>query len=487
MNAGSVRRDLAAAILGQAMSAGASLILTPLLTRSLGVSGFGSYSLANGLIGYASILDMGIGIATIQVLSRAVGANDWGTFGRTFGAAIAVCASVSLVLSAIMLAIPAAIADALNTVSFKACVPWMALGIVPALLRSVLEGALAATGRLVAMSLVSGASALIRTLLIVAAVSARNDPVYAVGALAVSNCVHLLVLCFLVGSRRFKKARPLAPSTVAVTDLLKTAFPMWVMVIGGNLASVLDRVWLSRVHGTLALGGYVAAMELATRIWPLTSIFGRVFTPRMMREAGAKNWGGVSFHLQRWSLLALSLSSVVLIPLFVFPTFAMKTWTGADVGGQVLCVLIIGITANVFSGPFLTVLQAVGDNRWLGYLYAVVPVFQIPFLLLGIYLWGAIGAASAWSAGLVFISIAQFVRCIRKNPHARVMRAASIAAATPCIAFTAVGVSSVCTYAETARTSFVVSATCGVLSVAGFLFVKSKRNRSADNLTPSSP
>src|SRR5437867_12982614 len=63
-------------ILGQALPLAVGLVAIPILTRSLGDTRFGLLALMWAIIGYFSVLDLGLGRATTKFVAEALGAGD---------------------------------------------------------------------------------------------------------------------------------------------------------------------------------------------------------------------------------------------------------------------------------------------------------------------------------------------------------------------------------------------------------------------------
>src|SRR5438445_12233023 len=63
-------------ILGQALPLAVGLVAIPILTRSLGETGFGLLALMWAIIGYFSLLDLGLGRATTKFVAEALALQD---------------------------------------------------------------------------------------------------------------------------------------------------------------------------------------------------------------------------------------------------------------------------------------------------------------------------------------------------------------------------------------------------------------------------
>src|SRR6267142_3249050 len=110
-----VARYTAYNILGQALPLLAGLAAIPIITRSLGDRRFGLLALMWAIIGYFSMLDLGLGRATTKFVAEALAAHDVRRAGQVAGFTAAGQTALGVVGGAVLAAVtPLVVTDLLH-------------------------------------------------------------------------------------------------------------------------------------------------------------------------------------------------------------------------------------------------------------------------------------------------------------------------------------------------------------------------------------
>src|SRR2546426_7174643 len=101
-------------ILGQALPLAVGLVAIPILTRSLGDTRFGLLALMWAIIGYFSLLDLGLGRATTKFVAEALAEQDARRARQVAGFAAAGQTALGVVAGAVLAAVtPRGVAELL--------------------------------------------------------------------------------------------------------------------------------------------------------------------------------------------------------------------------------------------------------------------------------------------------------------------------------------------------------------------------------------
>lgn len=383
----------------------AALIATPLLIRGLGTELFGALTMIWGVLGYFSVLDLGLGRALTQLVAERLGTEReaevpvlvWTGLLLTLAlgllAAVAVSLSADRLVGSVLRFPPALQADA--AASFLLLGLSLPLITSTAALRGVLEGT-HSFGIVNALRLPMGLFTFFGPLLVLP-FSTRLTPVVAVlvAGRVVACAGHLVACLHLLPVLRSE----IGFSRRAVGPLLR--FGGWMTV--GNLASTLmvylDRFLIGAVISLAAVAYYVTPYEVMWRLTILPGALLGVLFPAF--AAGMSGEDGRSGRLFDWGARAIFL---VMFPLTLVLTViahdALRLWLGvefADQGAPVLQWMAVGIFLLSLGMVGATGLQGVGRPEVTGKLN----LLELPFYLVALW-WlvlefGIVGAAVAWA------------------------------------------------------------------------------------------
>ena len=367
-------RNVAVNLVGWVLPAAVALFAVPSLTRGYGAERFGLLSLVWSLVGYFTLLDLGLGRAVTQLVAARLGratpselaAVAWTAL--TLLAAIAPLASVPLFVEAHALAarVLRTTADVQPDVAVAARV--LAFAVPLAVVTSGLRGLLEA---MQAFPIINALRIPIAVLtyagpLVVLPFAPRDRLLtWAVIALGVGRALVTLAHAWAV-FRTIPWMRS-APRWSARDARQLLSMGGWLSV-SNLLAPVLivaDRFALANASAASVTGYYAAAQEVATKMWLFTGALFPVFFPAI-----ALVWRSAP---ERASALADRSTRVVLGGLFpvalalvIGAPELLRAWLGAAFAAESaapLQVLAIGLYVNcVATGPY-TAIQAAGRPK----------------------------------------------------------------------------------------------------------------------------
>ena len=383
-----------------------ALIALPVLTRQLGAERLGLLALAWAWLGYAALLDFGLG----RALTRMVASADAGeTLDSPIGASVAT-AHVTLALVGLVVGCIGAtiapwyvthvlrVSDALRVdaiagaVVFALTVPFVTGSSVP---RAVLEARqqfrdvnfvrlpVSIGTFLVPLVLLPVSTSLTVIALVLAAIRAWAWWRYAQLA---------RVALPRVDAERASRAH--------LRPLLRAGAWMTISNVVSPLMTVADRFVIGSLVSVSAVALYAVPWEAVTKLWIVPGALTMVLFPAIARAATAEPEQLITLHAASVRLLTVIVAPICSAACLLAP-WLLRMVGGLQYGGDsvdVLRILAVGVAANCVATVPFTLLQACGRARWTATLHLLEVV---PFglaLWFGVTRWGIVGAAIAWTA-----------------------------------------------------------------------------------------
>ena len=410
-----------------------SVLTTFLLTRHLGVSGYGVYVTVTVYVPFfALFFDAGLGTFVVRSLSAGRAPTD--LFREALGLRLALALPVTLLAFAIAALFyedkPTtrnAIAIALPIILF-ATVAFATTVLFQVRLRMDRVAFAEIIGQSVAVGLI--------VVFVVAGLS-----IYAVVAAVVAGTfVNMAVLLFL--ARRVESVRPsFVPRRWAA--LLRRALPLGLAVMIGVLYFRADAVLLSILKGAHAVGIYGVAYRLLEAAVAFAGFFYISIFPLLSQAAARRDLANLRKVAQRsFDLLVLAA-----VPL-VFGTVALAPEIVHALAGErfeaaatPLRVVIVGGGFMFVNGLFTFVLIALERQRTLLWVALATLTFNVALNLALIprYSYNAAAAVATGSEVLMFVVLLLLVmRWAGFTPAVRIAAKAALAGAAmiACLAFT---------------------------------------------------
>ena len=404
-------------LVGLSLPLAVAAVSVPALMAAIGVERFGLLALAWGLIGYAGALDLGIGRALTQMVSRLLGEAAHAEIPL----ALSTAGRITLVTGTVgggLIAF-AAIAGAADLIAVVEVSRGEVIGGMLLLAIALPAQAMSATyrGMNEAYQNFKGISLLRIALGVLTfggpyAVSFFTVKLYwLVFTLVVSRLAALFVYralahsCFLGSSHSIKEA---AYSWKVGKALF--AFGGWVTVssIVSPMLVQADRYTIASLISPVAVTSYVLPYELVVQTLIVTGAITTSIFPslsRMLAE-GNPNWRA---YFNKWLMIVASVMSGVCSMLAFLLQDILTIWIKGALDpqsvtvGQILCV---GVFANSIGAMFYALLHAKGRSDITAKLHIIeLPLF-IFLLLTMIESFGLIGAAIAWSSRMIFDTFA---------------------------------------------------------------------------------
>jgi O-antigen/teichoic acid export membrane protein len=386
-------------------------ITVPLLIDRLGVERFGFLALAWGVLGYAGILDLGIGRALTQMVSRLIGLGDYAAIPNV----LATASRITLVAGML----------GFGVIAFTVVVGWYS-GLAT---KSVAVGEIYNAILLLAVALpVQAMSATYRGLSeaymnfkgislvrVVLGVINFGGPFlitfytvklpWLISVLVVSRLLALYVFRLLALRCVAGRNNDLTGgeySFVVAKALFR--FGGWASVssVVGPLLVQSDRFLIAGLISVTAVTAYTIPYEVTVQGLFFVSAVSSVIFPGITTLMQRGEWRN---EFNRWLLMVIVFMFFFTVSLGVALPVILPAWIGGNLSdesiliGQILCV---GVFANSIGVMYYSVLHALGRSD----VTAKLHLFELPLYALALYFlieaYGVYGAAFAWVGRSVF-------------------------------------------------------------------------------------
>ena len=401
----SIRRNTIINISGSIIPMAVMLVTVPLYLKILGGPRYGVLVLVWMLLGYFSFLEMGMGKATANEISRLHDAPTR-TRGTTFWTALLLNLSFGLaaalllwILGRYFLASVLKIPPEFRKEAIAA-LPWM-VGTLPLALpvSSVLNGALEGRNRFLTVNILQVSSTVVfqslRLQLLTDTVQVLRSSSLRQSSRAPMD-LPFLIACYVavpltLPPRLFKKA---------AGSLL--SYGGWVAVTGviSPLLDTVDRFLIGAVLGVQAVTHYTLPYQLVTKARIIPGSLSRALFPTFSSASSA--------DADRLALISLQSLTALMTPVVIGGIVLLQPFMHLWIGGELAVVvaplgeiLFFGVWANSLSYIPYALLQGKGRPDLVAKFHALE--FG-PFLLLiwvAIHFWGVYGAAVAWTLRIV--------------------------------------------------------------------------------------
>ncbi len=386
-----------------------ALVAIPLLTRQLGTERLGLLALAWAWLGYAALLDFGLG----RALTRMVAAVDAGeTLDAPIGTFIATAHATLTIVGGIVGGIGAFVA------------PWYVthvLHVSDAMRTDALVSAIIFALTVPAVTGASAPRAVLEARHQFRDVNLVRLPVsvgtFGVPLLLLPFTASLTVIALTLAAVRLwawwrysALARRVLPEQAQqraarayLRPLLRAGAWMTVSNVLSPLMTVADRFLIGSMISVSAVALYAVPWEAVTKLWIVPGALTMVLFPALSSAAASDPATLVPLHTAAVRVITLIVTPVCATACLLAPWLLQLAggtqYTGDSVG--VLRLLAVGVAANCIAAVPFTLIQASGRARWTATIHLLEIVPYALLLWFGVQRYGILGAAAAWSTRAV--------------------------------------------------------------------------------------
>ncbi len=410
---GNVLRSLA----GQIAPGLAAVVALPYLLRGLGADGLGVLHVTWAVVGYFSLLDIGIGRALTQAVAASLARRDLEGLGSLVFTGCAALAAVGLA-GAVVFGVSAdwmagslfGVTGALRS-DAVAAFQLVALSVPLVTVSSGARGALEAQQRFDLVNRVRiPMGVLIYAAPAAALVFSRSVAVAAGIAVAVRSC-GAVALLWLVWRHTPALAGTWRWSRLAFRALLSSGAWMAAANLIGTVTQFADRIALGALVSMSAVAYYSTPLDLISRLSIVSASLTAVMFPVFSAEHATRGarLGGLALKSAGYTMLS------VFPPVLLIVAFApelLTRWMGADFARASLTatrLIAVGTLANALAQTPFALLQAMGRARATARIAAIELPLYVVLLWAATTAWGISGVALAWALRMTADAAAHFV------------------------------------------------------------------------------
>lgn len=385
-----------------------AVVAIPVLLVQVGAERFGFLGLAWGLIGYASLMDLGMGRAVTQKVAVIRGTTDEGDVRTIIVSAVCVTGLLSVVIGGMIFAVSLTSLvdyiprDLVTQSEIRISLQLMALTLPLQALSAIYRGVNQAYLNFQGISVVRiflgvanfGGPCLISLF--------ATELHYLVASLFVSRVIAIIAFYWLA-QKIVKKAvhgHRARFSFAKMTSLLQ--FGGWVAVSGvvSPFLGQADRYFIAIMVSVTAVSSYVVPYEITVQLLILTGAITTVAFPAIAQKL-TQDPGAAPALFLVWTKRTAILMLTVTVTMAAGMPYLLDVWVGDAVSpvsatvGQILC---IGVFFNAVGGMYYSYLHAQGQAKITAIFHLVqLPIFMgLLWVLISVF--GLPGAAIAWSA-----------------------------------------------------------------------------------------
>ena len=350
---------------------GLAVVTTVLLTRHLGVSGYGVYVTVTVYVPFFALL-FDSGVTTLVVRSLATDSAPSEVFREALGLRLALSVPVALLAFGIALALYAGAGDA----SIRRGIA-IALPIIPlASLASTMTAVFQARLRMDRPALAEIAGQVVAASLIVVLVAADASVEAVIGAAVAGVFVNLVVVTAF--TRRIASIRPLVRPRRWL-DLLRQALPLGLSLMIATIYFRADALLLSILKGAHAVGIYGVAYRLLEAIVAFPGFFYVSVFPLLAQAYARRDLENLREVTQRaFDLLVLAAVPVVLGTFTLAPKIVdLLAGRGFDAAVTPLRIVIAGAGFMFLNGLLSYVLIALDRQVLLLWVTLATLIFNV--------------------------------------------------------------------------------------------------------------
>lgn len=388
-----------------------SIVYTPIMLRLLGQSEYGLMTLSNSVVGYLSLLNLGLGSAMVRYISKFKAQNDE---EKEFGV-ITLFAKFFLVISLLMLA--GGVVLILNAHYFfdKALTPteFYRLKILMALMTfnmaigvnsSVFYAVMMAYEKFVFTKLVGIINTVLTPAIMLPLLLLGYKSVGMTIATTLLNVLNVVIIsyyCFRILKIRFKKVEF---DSSFYKELFAFSFYIIFAMIVDKVYWSTDQLILGAVVGTSAVAVYNVGSNFTTYFMSFSTAISGMFLPRLteMTTKGATDadFSNLFIKVGRVQYLILS---YILVAFLVFGKQFIVLWAGPDydwsfyVAISILFPFVIPLIQNIG----LQLMYARNQHKFRSIMLFIIAIMNVTISIPIARVYGGIGCAMV--TGISFI------------------------------------------------------------------------------------
>lgn len=412
-------------LLGEGLPMLAALLSIPWLVATIGLEHFGFLTLIWALLGYLSLLDLGLVRSLVQILAERHGRTGEDGNAAIAGPALAVMAVLGLLTGGVVAATAGLLTDyvihATGVAAGEIRASLMIIGaIVPvALVSAGLRGMLEAYQRFRSVNLVRMSVGVMNYLSPLCVLPFSDSLVAVIAAIAVGRVLGLLAYGWLCVRMMPHLLEPSRYGRVPLRPLFSMGGWMMLNNLVGPIMAYGDRFILASLVPAAAVAFYTTPFEILSRLLFIPGALSAVLFPTAA-TLFTRNPQALGRILSGGAYVVLGIFLAVQAAVAIGGEAALSAWLGpafARQSASILPILALGIFFNAVALIPSALVHGIGRVDMAAKLQlAELPVYLGALWIL-VSLYGPVGAAIAWTvrAGADLLLLLALLRTLAPN------------------------------------------------------------------------
>lgn len=378
------------------------LVYTPFMISKLGDGLYGIYSLANSLISFVTLLDLGFGQTLVRYISQAKVTGNReeerrlnGFFLKLYLCISAVALIIGMIVVYVYPEVAAKTFSSEETYLFRIVFSILLVNVVISFPMSVFSATLNAYEQFFALKLANFIMSVLKYasmfLLLVFGYKLIAITVISFACSLGMQCFYVFYSVKKIGIR-FSFARI---DTNLTSEILHFSFFIFLNLIIDFLYSNTDKLILGAVSGTVAVSVYSIGIYFTSYFTELSGAMSGVFMPKIMALYKEGNRTEISNLFNRVGRLQMALLFLVLGGYICLGKEFIYLWVGTTykdsyiIGLLIMLPSIVPLTQNVG----LTIIRAMNIHKYRSYMYIAIAVLNVVISIPLAIRYGGIGSA----------------------------------------------------------------------------------------------
>lgn len=385
--------------------------LTPFVIHSLGDRLYGFWILVGSFIGYYGLLDFGLSNAVSRHISRAIGAGDKEEVNDVFNTGLALFVGAGLIALLVTVIIAAFsgffVDDSAEVKLFQTVILILGIHAAIDLPIRVFHGVLHAQLRFVLASKIQIFSSVLRTILIIVALSSGCKIVgLALVTLAtniISSSIYIIATFKLLPSLKVEKN---SIKRVVVKKLGYYSFYVFVNKIGDQLRFYSDTIVISSFLGLAAAAHYNVATFMINNFNVLIGQVMGVLSPYFSQKEGASECEGMISSLFLSMKISICLATFIAFGFLFWGKPFILVWMGADYIDAYPClvVLTLGMMVCLWNSPSYALVLGTSKHKMTSMFSVSEGVVNLLLSIVLVKKFGIVGVAIGTAIPIFIIS-----------------------------------------------------------------------------------
>ena len=391
------------------------LLYTPLLIRMLGQSEYGLYSLANSIIGYLTVLDLGFGNAIIVYTAKyreqkkeAEEKKLHGMFNMIFHIIGVFAALIGLLIFFNVDLIFGSKMTSIEIDKMKIMMLILSFNLFISFFFSIYSSIISAYEKFTFQKIMAIISSILKPLIMI--------PLLFLGYKSIALCIVLTIVNIIVLLSNYIYCKNKLKVSTKYNGFDKKLFKLilgysiWIFmsVIVDKANWSVDNFVLGAVSGTIAVSIYSIASTLNQMFISLSTAISGVLLPKMSKMV-AKNATSDELTNEMIKVGRIQYYIIFLMcsGLILFGKNFIKIWAGSgfEESYYVSLILIIPVCLPLIQNLGISIMQAMNKYRFRAISMFIMALFNIIISIFLAKKWGAIGAALGTALSLIVCNI----------------------------------------------------------------------------------